>query len=115
MYAIRSYYATWIYNAKLLPLISIFVEPAKVLFLNNAINHGIMGPIGIQQAAEAGKSIMFLIETNPGPGMGIILAYWLFGKGQTKSLAPGAAVIHFLGGIHEIYFPYVLMNSYNFV
>lgn len=102
--------ATWIYNAKLLPLISIFVEPAKVLFLNNAINHGIMGPIGIQQAAEAGKSIMFLIETNPGPGMGIILAYWLFGKGQTKSLAPGAAVIHFLGGIHEIYFPYVLMN-----
>lgn len=102
--------ATWIYNAKLLPLISIFVEPAKVLFLNNAINHGIMGPIGIQQAAEAGKSIMFLIETNPGPGMGIILAYWLFGKGMAKSTAPGAAIIHFLGGIHEIYFPYVLMN-----
>lgn len=102
--------ATWIYNAKLLPLISIFVEPAKILFLNNAINHGIMGPIGIQQAAEAGKSIMFLIETNPGPGMGIILAYWLFGKGQAKSTAPGAAIIHFLGGIHEIYFPYVLMN-----
>lgn len=102
--------ATWIYNAKLLPLISIFVEPAKVLFLNNAINHGIMGPIGIQQAAETGKSIMFLIETNPGPGMGIILAYWLFGKGQAKSTAPGAAIIHFLGGIHEIYFPYVLMN-----
>jgi len=102
--------ATWIYNTKLLPLISIFVEPAKVLFLNNAINHGIMGPIGIQQAAEAGKSIMFLIETNPGPGMGIILAYWLFGKGMAKSTAPGAAIIHFLGGIHEIYFPYVLMN-----
>ncbi len=102
--------ATWIYNAKLLPLISIFVEPAKVLFLNNAINHGIMGPIGIQQAAEAGKSIMFLIETNPGPGMGIILAYWLFGRGQAKSTAPGAAIIHFLGGIHEIYFPYVLMS-----
>lgn len=102
--------ATWIYNAKLLPLISIFVEPAKILFLNNAINHGIMGPIGIQQAAEAGKSIMFLIETNPGPGMGIILAYWLFGKGQARSTAPGAAIIHFLGGIHEIYFPYVLMN-----
>jgi PTS system mannitol-specific IIC component len=102
--------ANWIYTAKLLPLISIFVEPAKVLFLNNAINHGIMGPIGIQQAAETGKSIMFLIETNPGPGMGIILAYWLFGKGQAKGTAPGAAIIHFLGGIHEIYFPYVLMN-----
>lgn len=102
--------ANWIYNAKLLPLISIFVEPAKILFLNNAINHGIMGPIGIQQAAETGKSIMFLIETNPGPGLGIILAYWLFGKGEAKSTAPGAAIIHFLGGIHEIYFPYVLMN-----
>ena len=102
--------ATWIYNAKLLPLISIFVEPAKILFLNNAINHGIMGPIGIQQAAETGKSIMFLIETNPGPGLGILLAYCLFGKGEAKSTAPGAAIIHFLGGIHEIYFPYVLMN-----
>ncbi len=102
--------ANWIYNAKLLPLISIFVEPAKVLFLNNAINHGIMGPIGIQQAAETGKSIMFLIETNPGPGMGIILAYWLFGKGMAKNTAPGVAIIHFLGGIHEMYFPFVLMN-----
>ena len=102
--------ATWIYGAGLLPLISVFVEPAKILFLNNAINHGIMGPIGIEQAAAAGKSIMFLIETNPGPGMGIILAYWLVGKGGAKSSAPGAAVIHFLGGIHEIYFPYVMMN-----
>lgn len=102
--------ADLIYKAKLLPLISVFVEPAKVLFLNNAINHGIMGPIGIQQAAETGKSIMFLIETNPGPGLGIILAYWLFGRGDAKSTAPGAAIIHFLGGIHEIYFPFVLMN-----
>ncbi len=102
--------ANAIYNMGFLPLISIFVEPAKILFLNNAINHGIMGPIGIEQAAKAGKSIMFLIETNPGPGMGIILAYWLVGKGSAKSSAPGAAIIHFLGGIHEIYFPYVLMN-----
>lgn len=102
--------ANLIYRIGILPLISIFVEPAKVLFLNNAINHGIMGPIGIQQAAETGKSIMFLIETNPGPGLGIILAYWLFGKGDAKSTAPGAAIIHFLGGIHEIYFPYVLMK-----
>ncbi len=102
--------ATAIYNMGFLPLISIFVEPAKILFLNNAINHGIMGPIGLEQAAAAGKSIMFLVETNPGPGMGIILAYWLFGKGNAKSSASGAAIIHFLGGIHEIYFPYVLMN-----
>lgn len=93
---------------KLLPLISIVVEPAKVLFLNNAINHGIFSPIGIEQVHEFGQSIMFLIEANPGAGFGILLAYWIAGRGNSKSSAPGAAVIHFLGGIHEIYFPYVL-------
>jgi PTS system mannitol-specific IIC component len=97
-------------NAGLLPLTSIFVEPAKILFLNNAINHGIFTPLGIQQADEFGKSIVFLIEANPGPGMGILLAYMFFGKGSAKQSAPGAAIIHFFGGIHEIYFPYVLMN-----
>jgi PTS system mannitol-specific IIC component len=99
-----------IVNAKLLPLANIFIEPAKVLFLNNAINHGILSPLGIEQAAKTGKSILFLLETNPGPGLGILLAYWLFGKGMAKQSAPGAVVIHFLGGIHEIYFPYILMR-----
>ncbi|MDO4604784.1 MAG: PTS mannitol transporter subunit IICBA [Helcococcus sp.] len=94
----------------LLPLVSIFVEPAKILFLNNAINHGIFTPIGANQVAEAGKSIMYLIEANPGPGLGILLAYLVFGKGNAKQSSPGAIIIHFLGGIHEIYFPYVLMN-----
>ncbi|MFP1897083.1 PTS mannitol transporter subunit IICBA [Lonsdalea quercina] len=94
----------------LLPLTSIFVEPAKVLFLNNAINHGIFSPLGIQQATETGKSVVFLIEANPGPGLGLLLAYMFFGKGSAKQSAPGAAIIHFFGGIHEIYFPYVLMN-----
>jgi len=94
----------------LLPLASIFVEPAKILFLNNAINHGIFSPLGIQQATETGKSIFFLIEANPGPGMGILMAYMIFGRGNAKQSAGGAAIIHFLGGIHEIYFPYVLMN-----
>nr|EIU9515991.1 PTS mannitol transporter subunit IICBA [Providencia rettgeri] len=94
----------------LLPLTSIFVEPAKILFLNNAINHGIFSPLGIQQAAETGSSIFFLIEANPGPGLGVLLAYMFFGKGNAKQSAPGAAIIHFFGGIHEIYFPYVLMN-----
>ncbi|BDG47642.1 MULTISPECIES: PTS mannitol transporter subunit IICB [Parageobacillus] len=94
----------------LLPLANIFIEPAKVLFLNNAINHGILSPLGIEQAAKTGKSILFLLETNPGPGLGILLAYWLFGKGTAKQSAPGAAIIHFLGGIHEIYFPYILMK-----
>lgn len=95
---------------KLLPLVSIFIEPGKILFLNNAINHGVLGPIGIEQVQEAGKSIMFLLEANPGPGLGIILAYWMYSKGAVKQSAPGAVIIHFLGGIHEIYFPYVLMN-----
>ncbi|UCB29564.1 PTS mannitol transporter subunit IICBA [Duffyella gerundensis] len=94
----------------LLPLTSIFVEPAKILFLNNAINHGIFSPLGIQQASEAGKSIFFLIEANPGPGMGVLMAYMFFGRGSAKQSAGGAAIIHFLGGIHEIYFPYVLMS-----
>ncbi len=102
--------ANWINNAHLLPGISLFVEPAKILFLNNAINHGIMDPIGVQQVAQFGKSIMFLVETNPGPGLGILLAYWLFGRGEAKATAPGAVIIHFLGGIHEIYFPFVMMN-----
>ena len=94
----------------MLPLASIFVEPAKILFLNNAINHGIFSPLGIQQSHDLGKSIFFLIEANPGPGMGVLLAYMFFGRGSAMQAAGGAAIIHFLGGIHEIYFPYVLMN-----
>ncbi|OIJ12076.1 PTS mannitol transporter subunit IIBC [Anaerobacillus alkalilacustris] len=99
-----------IIGAGLLPVASIFIEPAKVLFLNNAINHGILSPIGIEQAAQTGKSILFLLETNPGPGLGILLAYMVFGKGMAKQSSPGAAIIHFFGGIHEIYFPYILMK-----
>ncbi len=99
-----------IVNLGLLPLSSLFIEPGKILFLNNAINHGVLGPLGIQEAKELGKSIFFLLETNPGPGLGILLAYWVFSKGMVKQSAPGAIIIHFLGGIHEIYFPYVLMN-----
>ena len=94
----------------LLPLVSIIVEPAKVLFLNNAINHGVLGPLGVSQALETGKSVLFMIETNPGPGLGILLAYWFFGPRSLRPSAPGAIIIHFFGGIHEIYFPYVLMN-----
>lgn len=94
-----------------LPLVSVFVEPAKVLFLNNALNHGIFTPIATEQAAEAGKSIMYMLETNPGPGLGVLLAYMFFCKDKvTKDSAPGAVIIHLLGGIHEIYFPYILMN-----
>ena len=95
----------------ILPLISVFVEPAKVLFLNNAINHGIFTPLGAEQVQEVGKSIFYMIETNPGAGTGVLLAYWLFSKDKmTKASAPGALIVHLVGGIHEIYFPYILMN-----
>jgi PTS system mannitol-specific IIC component len=93
-----------------LPLVSIVVEPAKVLFLNNAINHGVLAPLGVKQSLETGKSILFMIETNPGPGLGILLAYLFFGPRSLRPSAPGAIIIHFFGGIHEIYFPYVLMR-----
>lgn len=94
----------------LLPLTAIFIEPAKILFLNNAIGQGVLTPLGITQVSEYGKSILFLLESNPGPGLGVLLAYIFFGKGNTKGTAYGASVIHFLGGIHEIYFPFVLMR-----
>jgi mannitol PTS system EIICBA or EIICB component len=94
----------------LLPLASIFIEPGKILFLNNAINHGILSPLGAAQVQNLGQSIYFLLETNPGPGLGILIAYFMFSKGTVKDSTPGSMIIHFFGGIHEIYFPYVLMN-----
>ncbi|SFI36292.1 PTS system, mannitol-specific IIC component [Paenibacillus sp. UNC496MF] len=97
-------------DANLLPLANVLIEPAKVLFLNNAINHGVLSPIALDQASKTGKSILFMLESNPGPGLGVLLAYWLVGRGSAKMSAPGAAIIHFFGGIHEIYFPYILMN-----
>jgi PTS system mannitol-specific IIC component len=102
--------ANWLVNAHLLPLVSIVVEPAKVLFLNNAINHGVFTPLGIEQASTAGRSIFFMIESNPGPGLGILTAMLLFGPRAIRPTVPAAMVVHFLGGIHEIYFPYVLMK-----
>ncbi|ENH98168.1 PTS family mannitol-permease II, BC component [Gracilibacillus halophilus YIM-C55.5] len=97
-------------NVGLLPLANIIIEPAKVLFLNNAINHGILSPIAAEQSSETGKSILFLLETNPGPGLGVLLAFMVFGTGAARSSASGASIIHFFGGIHEIYFPYILMK-----
>ena len=99
-----------IINAHLLPLANVFIEPAKILFLNNAINHGILTPIATEQALNTGKSVLYLLEANPGVGLGILLAYVFFGKGSAKASAPGAVIIHFIGGIHEIYFPYILMK-----
>lgn len=102
-------------HAHLLPLVSIIVEPAKIVFLNNAINHGVFTPLGADQAASAGQSILYTIESNPGPGIGILVAYMIFGKGTAKATSYGAGIIHFLGGIHEIYFPYVLMRPLLFI
>ncbi len=100
----------WLIDNSLLPLTSILIEPAKVLFLNNAINHGVLTPLGLQQVAEDGKSILFLLEANPGPGLGLLLAFTFFGIGAARASAPGAAVIQFVGGIHEVYFPFALMK-----
>ncbi|MDO5493586.1 MAG: PTS mannitol transporter subunit IICBA [Nesterenkonia sp.] len=100
----------WLVDTGLLPLTSLIIEPAKVFFLNNAINHGVLTPLGIDEAAEAGKSVLFLLEANPGPGVGVLIAYTIFGVGAAKATAPGAALIQFVGGIHEVYFPYVLMK-----
>ncbi|OJF77703.1 MAG: PTS mannitol transporter subunit IIBC [Treponema sp. CETP13] len=100
----------WIVYHKMLPFSAVFIEPAKVLFLNNAVNHGVLAPIAVEQVKETGKSVLFLLESNPGPGLGVLLAYWMFSKGTAKASAPGAIIVHFLGGIHEIYFPYILMQ-----
>lgn len=100
----------WLVSISLLPLLSLVVEPGKVLFLNNAINHGVFTPIGTAQAESTGKSLLFLVEANPGPGLGLLVAFMIFGVGMARTSAPGAIVIQFLGGIHEIYFPYVLMK-----
>ncbi|SFB59230.1 PTS system, mannitol-specific IIC component [Cohnella sp. OV330] len=97
-------------NHNLIPLANVLIEPAKILFLNNAINHGVLSPIALDEASRTGKSILFMLESNPGPGIGVLLAYMLVGRGSARQSASGAAIIHFFGGIHEIYFPYILMN-----
>ncbi|MCW2875984.1 MAG: mannitol transporter subunit [Sphaerisporangium sp.] len=101
---------SWLIGHGLLPLASVLIEPAKVLFLNNAINHGVLGPLGVAEAVKSGKSILFMLESNPGPGLGLLLAYFFFGPRLLRPSTPAAIIIHFLGGIHEIYFPYVLMK-----
>jgi len=100
----------WMVSMRLLPLAAIIIEPAKILFLNNALNHGVLGPLGVTAAQETGRAIHFLLETNPGPGLGLLIAFYVAGKGMLKESSPGSMIIHFLGGIHEIYFPYVLAH-----
>jgi mannitol-specific phosphotransferase system IIC component len=100
----------WLVDNSLLPLASVLIEPAKVLFLNNAINHGVLGPLGVAESAQSGQSILFMLESNPGPGLGLLLAYMFFGPRMLRASTPASVIIHFFGGIHEIYFPYVLMK-----
>lgn len=100
----------WLIQRNLLLFTNLFIEPLKVLFLNNTLNHGILTPLGIEQAGDAGTSILFLIETNPGPGLGVLLAFILFSRKDLRATASGAFMIHLFGGIHEIYFPFVLLN-----
>ncbi|MEV0347525.1 PTS mannitol transporter subunit IICB [Nonomuraea sp. NPDC050680] len=100
----------WLIVNNLLPLASVLIEPAKVLFLNNAVNHGVLGPLGVAESVKHGKSILFMLESNPGPGLGLLIAFLLFGPRPLRPSTPAAMIIHFFGGIHEIYFPYVLMK-----
>lgn len=104
------FFVGWLIQRNLLLFTNLFIEPLKVLFLNNTLNHGILTPLGIEQAGDAGTSILFLIETNPGPGLGVLLAFILFSRKELKATASGAFMIHLFGGIHEIYFPFVLLN-----
>ncbi len=93
-----------------LPFLAFVIEPCKVLFLNNALNHGVFTPLGMEQVKQSGQSILYLIESNPGPGCGILLALFFRQSKAEKQTLLQAIVIQFFGGIHEIYFPYVLMN-----
>jgi len=93
-----------------LPALAAFIEPAKVMFLNNVMAYGILGPIGISQIRQLSKSIFFLLESNPGPAIGMLLAYIIRLRGQVRRNAVSSLAIHALGGIQEVYFPYVLMK-----
>ncbi|MDR2278611.1 MAG: PTS lactose transporter subunit IIBC [Vagococcus sp.] len=92
----------------LLPLVNVIIEPLKVFFFNNAINHGVLTPLGLNMVKETGQSILFLLEVNPGPGLGILLAFSLYGNQEERKQGAGASMIHLFGGIHEVYFPFVL-------
>lgn len=104
-----------IIDAGFMPALAIIIEPAKVLFLNNAIDQSIFVPLGAADILEHGKTLFFMLVSSPAPGCGILLAYSIFGKGNTKKSAPSALIIEFIGGIHEVYFPYVLMKPVMFL
>lgn len=95
--------------------IHLILEPMKVFFFNNIINHGLLTPLGIEDAAVHGSSLLFLIETNPGPGMGVLIAYCWLGAKTIRTNAATALVVQALGGIHEVYFPFVLLHPALFV
>lgn len=100
-----------LFNVEYLPLYSIIIEPSKVFFMNNFINHGIFSVLGVSELTEKGKSIFFLLETNPGPGLGMLMAYFFTGKKEAKRKETLSNIfIHSIGGIHEVYFSYVLRN-----
>ena len=96
-------------EAKLIVLSSLLIEPAKVMFLNNGLNHGILTPLGMSQAEMQGKSLLFLLETNPGPGAGILLALFLMKKNKRQQFGAGLFA-QVIGGIHEVYFPFIAEN-----
>lgn len=94
-------------NRNLTGLLSLIIEPAKVFFLNNILNHGILVPLAMSELKTAESSVLFLLEANPGPGLGMLTALYFYEK-KEKYLS--ALVAHGAGGIHEVYFPFVLSD-----
>ena len=93
----------------LLVILAVVIEPAKVFFFNNIVNHAILVPLGASQVQKAGSSVLFLLESNPGPGLGILFAL-LCTSEKKKNEYAAAILAQAAGGIHEVYFPYVLSN-----
>lgn len=96
-------------DVKTLPITTSIIETLKVFSLNNSINHGFLIPAGVENATKFGKSVFFLLETNPGPGLGILLALYILNKDRRKYFA-SCMTVQAIGGIHEIYFPIILSN-----
>lgn len=104
-----SYGVNFLVGHQLLGVLNLVIEPAKVFFLNNMVEHSILVPLGMTQAQETGSSILFLLESNPGPGLGLLSALYYVKKEKRNEYA-SALIAEAAGGIHEVYFSYVWSN-----
>ncbi|WHQ36846.1 hypothetical protein [Spiroplasma sp. SV19] len=96
------------------PFMAILTEPLRAMFLNNALNHGVMVPLGTEDVVRQldngvinPASWFFMVGGNPGPGFGLLLAYVVWRK-QQRAAALGSSPIQLLGGIHEVHYVYIV-------